>query len=138
MQNADATGAPADYLSAVPLNTEDFATAAQWEDHFRANGVGMTLATCYEEIPDAIEVSRAWTEDVRWLVYRDVRGVWADDFDTQDRHGPATMAGTLATIGRVMGSDRAATVAHIPASFRGALESIVATEAIVAALPKAE
>jgi len=70
-------------------------------------------------MPDALEVYSPVTSpwhpgEVRWTGFRDASGVWMDDIETGNRHGPGTMAQMLAEVERTMERERAAAISRIP------------------------
>ncbi len=79
----------------------------------------MAIVGAHETMPDALEayspVTSPWhPAEVRWTGFRDASGVWMDDIETGDRHGPGTMAQMLAEVDRTMERERAEATSHIP------------------------
>ncbi len=106
-------------LPATPLTLEDFAAVQAWQSLVRGQGVRVTISSDYPYLPDAGEVSRPWSDEVRWLVWRNVAGVWLEDLEGQDLHGPGTVAEALATVERAIKAEKDEMVAGIPAALRG-------------------
>jgi hypothetical protein len=85
----------------------------------RGQGVRVAIAGEHETMPDILEVYSPVTSpwhpaEVRWTGFRDASGVWMDDIETGDRHGPGTMAQMLAEVERTMELERAEAISHIP------------------------
>ena len=100
---------------ATLLTLEDFAAVQTWQSLVRGQGVRVTISGDYPSLPDAGEVSWPWSDEVRWLVWRNVAGVWLEDLESQDLHGPGTVAEALTTVERAIEAERDQMVAGIPA-----------------------
>jgi hypothetical protein len=74
------------------------------------------LSPDYPSLPDAVEITRPWSDEVRWLVWRGVDGVLLDELATQELSCPRTMLEVLAAAGEIMAGERASAMAAMTGS----------------------